>query len=349
MFVDLWLDNVVTQNGDVFFMDRTMNQKKMTNSLGRYLSTFALTVGLIGTCSAESFPTKPIRLLVPSPGATEVICRQLADKMQVSLGQSVIVETKPGAGTTVASNYVANAAPDGYTLLCVISAFLTAPYYFTESRYQPLKDFAPVALVVKVAHVLLIRDDLPIKSIKELIQYAQANPNKLTFGSSGVGTSNYLGAALFQNMAKVRMTNVPYKGGAPALQDLVGGRIDLLFDVPQAGVAFVQSGRLRALGITTDARLKAFPDWPTIAEAGVPGYASFPWAGVIAPAKTPDAVVKRLNQSINDALRAPDLIERFTGMGLNIAGGTPESFRDFMASESKKWNPIIENLQKQGL
>ena len=315
----------------------------------RALGIALLSLGLLGQSIAESFPNKPIRLLVPSPGATEVICRQLADKMQLSLGQSVIVETKPGAGTTVASNYVANAAADGHTLLCVISAFLTAPYYYSESRYDPLKDFAPVALVVKVAHVLLIRNDLPINTIKELIEYAQINPNKLTFGSSGIGTSNYLGAALFLKMTEVKMTNVPYKGGAPALQDLVGGRIDLLFDVPQAGVPFIQSGRLRPLGITTEARLKAFPEWPTIAEAGVPGYASFPWAGVIAPAKTPDVIIDRLNRSVNEALRAPDLIERYTAMGLTIAGGTPEQFKNFMSTESQKWNPIIEALQKQGL
>lgn len=306
-------------------------------------------MGLVGQVHANSFPSKPIRLIVPSPGATEVICRLLAEKMQASLGQPVILETKPGGGTTIASAFVATSPPDGHTLLCAISAFLTAPFYYNESRYAPLEDFSPVALVVKVAHVLMIRSDLPINNIKELIAYAQSNPDKLTFGSSGIGTSNYLGAALFQKMAKVKMTNIPYKGGAPALQDLVGGRIDLLFDVPQAGVPFINSGKLRPLGVTTEARLPSFPDWPTIAEAGVPGYASFPWLGIIAPAKTPTDIVTKLNKAINDALQTPEIKEHYASMGLTIAGGTPAQFSSFMNAESQKWSPIIKELQKQGL
>jgi len=325
--------------------------KNLSHTINQISFTALVAFGLTnGVCSAaDIFPSKPIRLLVPSPGATEIICRQLADKMQVSLGQPVVVETKAGGGTTVASMFVANSPPDGYTLLCGISAFLTAPYYYSESKYSPLKDFTPIALVVKVAHVLMIRADLPISNIKELIEYTAANPNKLTFGSSGVGTSNYLGAALFQKMANVKMLNVPYKGGAPALQDLVGGRIDALFDVPATGVPFIEGGRLRALGVTTEERLPSFPNWPTIAEAGVPGYASFPWAGILGAANTPKDIVTKLNQAVNDALKAPDLKERYASMGLTLGGGTPKQFEDFLISESKKWNPIIEDLQKSGL
>lgn len=308
-----------------------------------------LTTLLAGQANAETFPSKPIRLIVPLPGATDVICRTLAEKLRVSLGQPVILEIKAGAGTTVASAFVASAPADGHTLLCGVSAFLTAPHYFPEAHYDPVSDFAPVILLVKVAHTLLIRSDLPITNVRELIAYASANPNKLTFGSSGVGTSNYLGAALFQNMARVKMLNVPYKGGGPALQDLVGGQIDLLFDVPQGGLPFVKNGKLRALGVTTEDRLAAFPDWPTISESGVPGYASFPWAGILAPANTPPEIVKRLNQAVQEALNTPEIQARYKEMGLAISGGSPEQFSNFMEQESKKWKPLIERLKKDGL
>lgn len=327
----------------------TLGVQSLRRTIGVFIFALVSSIGILGQAHANTFPTKPIRLIVPSPGATEVICRLLAEKMQATLGQPVILETKPGGGTTIASAFVASAPPDGHTLLCAISAFLTAPHYYPESRYSPLKDFSPIALVVKVAHVLMIRSELPINNIKELIAYAQSNPDKLTFGSSGIGTSNYLGAALFQKMAKVKMTNVPYKGGAPALQDLIGGRIDLLFDVPQAGIPFINSGKLRPLGVTTEERLPSFPDWPTIAQAGVPGYASFPWLGIIAPAKTPPDIVNKLNKAVNDALQTPEVKERYASMGLTIAGGTPAQFTSFMESENKKWSPIIKELQKQGL
>jgi tripartite-type tricarboxylate transporter receptor subunit TctC len=323
-----------------------MSFKKLVGLGTRIMACAMFTVVIAGQARAQTYPSKPIRLIVPSPGATDVICRLMAEKLRVSLGQPIVVETKAGAGTTIASAFVANSPPDGHTLLCGISALLTAQHYYSEVRYDPLKDFAPVALMVKVAHVLLIRSDLPINNVRELVAYASANPDKLTFGSSGVGTSNYLGAALFQNMARVKLLHVPYKGGAPALQDLVGGRIDILFDVPQGGVPFVQSGKLHALGVTTDERLAAFPDWPTISEAGVPGYASFPWAGILAPAKTPPEIVKRLNLAIQEALNSPDIQKRYKEMGLNISGGTPAQFRTFMEQETEKWTPIIERLKK---
>lgn len=326
-----------------------MSIKKLLTIGSIAVACSALNLGFSGQAVGATFPTKPIRLIVPSPGATEVICRALAERMSTTLGQSVVVETKPGAGTTIASTYVVNAPADGHTLLCGISALLTAPQYFPEVKYDPMKDFAPVALVVKVAHVMLMRADLPFNNVRELIAYARANPNKLTFGSSGIGTSNYLGAALFQDMAKVEMMNVPYQGGGPALQDLVGGRIDVLFDVPQGGVPFVENGRLRALGVTTSDRLKAFPDWPTISEAGVPGYASFPWAGVLAPAKTPPEVVDRLNAVIGEALETPELRTLYERLGLEIGGGTPRDFHDFMEQELTKWIPIIDRLKKESL
>lgn len=326
-----------------------MSLRKLIVIGARIVACGMFTALLASQACAEAYPTKPIRLIVPAPGATEVICRAMAEKMSVSLGQSVVVETKGGAGTTLASAFVATSPADGHMLLCGISAFLTAPHYFTEARYDPMNDFAPVALLVKVAHVLLIRSELPVKSVRELIAYAGANPDKLICGSSGKGSSTYLSAALFQSMARVRMLDVPYKGGGPALQDLIGGRIDVLFDVPQGGVPFVQNGRLRALGVTTDERLAAFPDWPTISEAGVPGYASFPWVGILAPARTSADIIKRLNQTVQDALNLSDIQARYKNMGLNVAGGPPEQFRSFLEQEMKKWTPLIERLKKDGL
>lgn len=309
------------------------------------LSLFVSILLLAGATQAQGYPSKPVRLIVPAPGATDVICRVVAEKLTASLGKPVVLETKGGAGTTIASELVMNSPPDGHTLLCGISAFVTAPHYFPV-RYDPIKDFVPVALLVKVAHVLLVRADLQIGSVRELIDYARANPDKLSFGSSGLGSSNYLNAALFQRQAKVSMVHVPYKGGAEALQDLLGGRIDVLFDVPQGGIPFVRSGKLRALAVTTEERLAAFPEIPTMAEAGAPGYASSPWAGILAPANTPPDVVKRLNDATQQALKMPDVQERLKQMGLRVEGGSPNHFSVFLQQESGRWGPLIQDLKK---
>jgi tripartite-type tricarboxylate transporter receptor subunit TctC len=269
--------------------------------------------------------------------------RILAEKLTSRLGQPVIVENKPGAGTMLASEYVAKAPADGYTLLMAASSLVIAPSLYSKVNYDPIKDFTPVTQVAAVIHLVVVNPNLPVKSIQDLINYLKANPGKVSYGSTGSGTSTHLEAELFKKMAGVEIEHIPYKGSTPALADLVGGQTSMMFDPIASSKPYLESGRLRALAVTTAQRSISAPDLPTVAESGLPGYEAMPWLGIVAPAGTPKAVVDRLYKEVSEVLKMQDVKDRFKSLGLDIIGNTPAEFATFIAQDQKKWDQVIKN------
>ena len=255
---------------------------------------------LCGPAQAQGYPSKPVNIVVPfAPGgATDIMTRLLAERLSKRLGQPVIVENKPGAGTMIASEYVAKAPADGHTVLMAASSLGIAPSLYSKVNYDPVKSFAPISLVASVVHVLEVHPSVPVKSVGELITWLKANPGKANYGSVGAGTSTHLESELFNTMAGVKMVHVPYKGSAPALTDLVGGSLQVMFDAWASSGPFVKDGKTRLLAVTTAQRSRILPDVPTVAESGLPGYEAMPWLGLLAPAGTPDAVVRKFHDEL---------------------------------------------------
>lgn len=300
---------------------------------------------LCGTANAETFPTKPITIVVPfSPGgATDIMSRLLAERLNNRLGQTVIVENRPGAGTMIASEYVARAPADGYTLLMAASSLGIAPSLYKKVNYDPIKDFAPVSQVASVVHVLVVKPSLPVKNVAELITWLKANPSKANYGSVGAGTSTHLEAELFNSVAGVKMEHIPYKGSAPALTAMVGGQLDVMFDAYASSGPFIKDGKLRLLAVTTAERSKSLPDTPTVAESGLPGYEAMPWLGLMAPVGTPPAVVNRLNTEVAEVLKEPEVQAKFRSLGLDIIGSTPAEFSAFLKKDIVKWAKVVHD------
>ena len=298
-----------------------------------------------GGAWAQAYPVKPIRLVVPFPpgGATDILARAVAQKLTDAWGQSVIVDNRPGAGGNIGSELVAKAAPDGYTLeLGTVGTHAINASLYSKMPYDHVRDFAPVILVAGVPNVLVVNPGLPVNSVQELIAYAKANPGKLNFASSGSGTSIHLAGELFKVMAGVQMTHVPYKGSSPALQDLLGGQVQLMFDNLPPSLPHIKAGKLRALGVTSATRAPALPDVPTIAESGLPGFEASSWFGVLAPAGTPPAIIAKLNAEIAKWLDTPEAKEKMLTLGANAAGGTPEDFAKHIAAETAKWAKVVK-------
>ena len=295
--------------------------------------------------SAQTFPSKPVTIVVPfSPGgATDIMSRMLAERLHKRLGQPVIVENKPGGGTMIASEHVAKAAPDGHTLLLAASSLGIAPNLYNKVNYDPIKDFAPVSQVASVVHVLVVHPSLPVKNVGELVSWLKANPTKANYGSVGAGTSTHLEAELFNSVAGVKMEHIPYKGSAPALTDMVGGQLQVMFDAYASSGPFIKDGKVRLLAVTTAQRSKSLPDTPTVAESGLPGYEAMPWLGLVAPAKTPTAVVQKLYTELNEVLKEPEVQARFRSLGLDIIGSKPEEFSAFLRSDIVKWAKVIKD------
>lgn len=300
---------------------------------------------LCGTANAETFPTKPITIVVPfSPGgATDIMSRLLAERLNNRLGQTVIVENRPGAGTMIASEYVARAPADGYTLLMAASSLGIAPSLYKKVNYDPIKDFAPVSQVASVVHVLVVKPSLPVKNVAELITWLKANPSKANYGSVGAGTSTHLEAELFNSVAGVKMEHIPYKGSAPALTAMVGGQLDVMFDAYASSGPFIKDGKLRLLAVTTAERSKSLPDTPTVGESGLPGYEAMPWLGLMAPVGTPPAVVNRLNTEVAEVLKEPEVQAKFRSLGLDIIGSTPAEFSAFLKKDIVKWAKVVHD------
>jgi tripartite-type tricarboxylate transporter receptor subunit TctC len=293
--------------------------------------------------SAQSYPQRPITLVVPYPagGGNDVLARLVAEKMSHSLGQQIVVENRGGAGGTIATRQVAKSAPDGYTLLIATSSLAINPSLYPNVGYDPRKDFAPVGLIASSSNVALVHPSVPASSIKELIALAQQNPGKLNFASTGSGSSVHLAAELFALMAEIKLTHVPYRGSGPALNDLVGGHVTMMFaTMPSSGLA--RDGKVRALAVTGAKRSSVLPDVPTVAEAGLPGYEAVLHYGLVAPAGTPRPIIDKLNAALRTALSDDSLRQRLATEGAEPLPSTPEEYAADIDHEEIKWSKIVQ-------
>ncbi|MFN0306023.1 MAG: tripartite tricarboxylate transporter substrate binding protein [Burkholderiales bacterium] len=302
--------------------------------------------GAAAIATAQAWPAKPLRLLIPfAPGGgADVAGRLLAQELTESLKQPVIVENRAGAGGTIAPDLVAKSPADGYSIvLAHVGGISIAPSLYKKLPYDPEKDLAPVTLVVNALSVLVVNPALPVKSVGELITYARGNPDNLSYGSAGAGTDTHLAAELFKSMTGTRMVHVPYKGGAPALLDLIAGRVQLSFASVATTISAIQGEKLRALAMTGTKRYELLPNLPTIAEAGVPGYEINNWYGLFVPAGTPVDVIQRLNADTIKAVQRPEVRARLISAGMEPSWNTPEQFAAYIKSENVKWSKIVRD------
>jgi len=300
-------------------------------------------LALLQTAQAEDFPARPIKILVGAPagGTTDTMARAIADPMATALKQPVLVENRPGAGGNLAAAAVAKSPPDGYTLLVSFSSHTINATLYPSLPYDPVADFTPITMIARVPSLLVGRADLPATDLKELIALAKAQPHKLTIGIGGIGSSLHLAGEKFKLMTGVDLLNVPYKGTAPALTDVLGGQIDLMFISLVTGTEQVRAGKLRAYGVTSEKRQAAFPDLPAIGEV-VPGFESTAWFGVFAPAHLPDAITERLHNTIVAALKEPRLREQLKTEGATAVGNTPKEFTAFVREDIERWAPVVK-------
>ena len=292
---------------------------------------------------AAHFPSHPIRVIVsvPAGGGVDTFTRLVTAAMQPVLGQPLPVENKAGVGGSLAADYVYHSPPDGYTLLASQpSPITTNPFLYTSLNYDPSR-LEPVAILSHIPNVLLVRPDFPAKTVKDLVAYAKANPGKLNYASQGIGTTSHLTAALFASITHTQLVHVPYKGTAPALNDLIASHVDLMFTELSTSLQLHRSGRARILAVATKQRVASLPDIPTLAEAGVPGCESDTWNALSAPPKTPAAIVARLNAAANQAMQSPDLLERYRKLSASPGGGTPDEIRAFIKDETRRWGAVI--------
>jgi tripartite-type tricarboxylate transporter receptor subunit TctC len=290
-----------------------------------------------------AYPDRVVKLVVPfaAGGGTDLIARALADEMSKSLGQRVIVENRPGAGTIVGSMAVANAVPDGYTLLMATFAHAVNPSLNPRLPYDASRAFAPVALIARSFNIVTTNPKLPYRTIGDLIAAAKAEPGKINFGSFGLGTSAHLAGELFKKLANVDLVHVPYKGAAPAITDLLGGQIDVMFTTAASVASQIHSGSLRALAVTSQERVPLYPDLPTVAESGVSGYVAESWYGLFVPARTPTAIVQVLGKSVGQAVRSEAFARLSEMEGLTVDGGGPEVLEEYVRTEAERWRGLI--------
>ena len=295
--------------------------------------------------SAQSYPNQTIRLVVPFPaaGTTDILARAAAQKLTEAFGQSVVVDNRPGAAGNIGSDLVAKSAPDGYTLLMgTVGTHAINPSLYSKMPYDHVKDFVPVVLVAGVPNVLVVNPALPVNSVADLIKLAKDKPGQINFASSGSGTSIHLSGELFKTMAGVDITHVPYKGSSPALVDLIGGQVQIMFDNLPSALPQIKAGKLRAIAVTSLKRAPVLPDVPTISESGLPGFEASSWFGVLAPAGTPAPIVARINAEINKWLQSAEAREKLLSQGAEAAGGTPEQFAHHIRAESEKWAKVVK-------
>jgi tripartite-type tricarboxylate transporter receptor subunit TctC len=300
---------------------------------------------LAATPVRAEYPDKIIKIVVPfsSGGGTDIIARTLAQEISSDLGKPVIIENKPGAGTVIGTQVVATSAPDGYTLLLASFAHAVNPSLNSKLPFDPHKDFAAVSLIARSLNIVVVNPASKIRSIADLIAEAKANPGKLNYGTFGTGTSAHLAGELFKSVANVNLTTVSYRGAAPAITDLLGGQIDIIFTTVASAASLVGGGQLRALAVTTAERSPAFPDLPTVAEGGVSGYAAESWYGLYAPAKTPAPIIERLNKAVAKAVQSPAFKRLETNEGLIMVGGSPEELDRYVRDEEARWGKLIKD------
>jgi len=306
-------------------------------------------LGVAAPAWAQSYPSKPIRIIAPyTPGSpNDVMARLLAQHLQVSLGQPIVVDNRPGGGTSIGTKAAALANPDGYTLLFTSSSLVIDPAINRKADYDPLKDFAPIAFVATTSWLLAISPDLPARSLAEFVAHAKANPGKLSFGFAQ-GTASQLVGERFKLLTGTDILSVPYKGGAAALPDFLGGRLQMLLPTPSTSLALIREGKMRALAITSPARSRDLPDVPTMSESGLPDLTLEFWAGLLAPAGTPPAVIEKLSATVNDALRSPEMIASMTKLGFDTRIGSARDFAAFIAQEIPRWAEIVKSSGIKG-
>lgn len=294
---------------------------------------------------AQSYPTKPVRIVAPFPpgGVADVLARALAPELQAALGQQVIVDNKPGAGGNIGAEIVAKAEPDGHTLLLASAGILTInEFLYAKMPFDPAKAFSPITVVGDMPNIVVVHPRAGVATLKELIDKAKAQPGKLDFGSAGNGTTTHLAIVLLEQAAKIKLAHVPYKGAAPAVQDLIAGQIDGLVDNPPLVLPHVKSGAIKALAWAAPQRMAILPDVPTAAEAGLPGFEASSWFALVAPAGTPKEVVARLNAEAAKILKDPKMVEQFAQRGIRLVGNSAEEFAVFIPKERARWGEIVK-------
>ena len=305
----------------------------------------ACTLAATPVALAQSYPTKSIRLICPFPpgGAVDIASRAIANELSKTIGQQVVVENKPGAGGNIGGAEAARAAPDGYTIFMTTSGINAInPALYSKMPFDPNKDLAPVSALVSLNNVLVVHPSVAAKSVTEIIAMAKAQPGKMTYASSGSGTSIHMSGEMFKHLAKVDILHIPYKGSSPALTDMLGGQVMMMFDNIPSALPHIKSGKLRALATTGAKRDATLPDLPTIAEAGVPGYESGVWFGLLVPAGTPRDIVAKLNAEAVKGTKSPEFVKRMTDLGYNIIGSTPEQMTEMLKTEVNTWGPIVK-------
>jgi tripartite-type tricarboxylate transporter receptor subunit TctC len=297
------------------------------------------------TSSGQAYPVKPVRVVVPSSagGGTDIVTRILAPDLSKRLGQQVIIDNRPGAGTMIGIEVAAKSPADGYTLLMGLSTLAINSALYKKVPYDPQRDFAPITQAVSSASIIVVHPSVPVHSVKALIAFARARQGQLNYASAGTGTYPHMTMELFLSMAKLKMVHIPYKGTGPAMIDMVAGQVATMAATILTGMPQIRAGRLRPLGITSAARSPIVPDIPTVAEAGLPGFESVQWYGVLAPARTPKDIITRLHDEVTRVLQQPEIKERLAGDGADLVGSTPEEFTRYIQSELTKWAKVARD------
>lgn len=308
--------------------------------------TLAANLASVNAVAQDGYPSKPIRLIVPAAagGGTDFTARVIGQKLSEAFGQTVIVDNRGGAAGNIGVEIAAKSSPDGYTLVMPITSFSVNPHLYSNLPFDTVKDFAPVVLAASAPLFLVVNPQVPAKSVSELVALAKSKPGQLNYANSGNGTTAHLAGELFKKMAGVNLTSVPYKGGGPAVIDLIGGRVQIYFSTIPAALTQVQAGKLRGIAVTASKRMNLIADVPTVAESGLPGFEVIGWFGIFAPAATPKPIIATLNKGINTALSMPDIQKRFATEGLIPGGGTPEELGAFLRAELTKWGALIKEV-----
>ena len=316
-----------------------MQRRKFITTVGAALvATFCG-----GAIAQTEYPERPIRWVLgyAAGGGTDTLIRGLAPRVGELLGTSVIIENRPGANGNLASEVVAKASPDGYTFLYNTSSVVVSPSLYSKVNFDPFRDFDPVSLVANIPLALAVHPSVPAQNLAELIAYAKANPDKLSYASAGAGNVTHLSNLLFQKNVGISAVHIPYKGGGPAMNDLVGGHVDFYMDTVNTAIPFIQSGHINVFAVTSRERLPQLPDIPTVAELAVPGFEAGSWSGLMAPKGTPEVAINKMYEAIRQALSEPEVRERFAGSAAEVRGTTPQEYATFLKDEFDRWGGII--------
>lgn len=319
-------------------------------NIARACMAAALAMGVVSNGLAQAYPSRSIRMIIPAApgGGVDTIGRMLGQKLSGALGQPVVADNRPGAGTMIGSELTAKSPPDGYTLLMMTNSHaINASVQKKNLKYDPVKDFTEISLLAITPYLLVVHPSVPAKSVRELIELARKRPGELLFASAGSASATHLAGELFKSMAKINIVHVSYKGGTPAVTDLVGGHVQLMFNNLISVSALAKTGRLRAIAVTSTQRLPVLPDLPTVAESGVPGYEAASWYGALLPGGTPPQIVTVLNREMVKGIKAPDVRERLEAEGAEIIGSTPEEFAQYMRNDIARWAKLVPTLNLQ--